>query len=189
MALSETHPISHWDSEHKSFILPSHNFSNSDSVAVTLDCLFRITDSSQASDLRYRCFFFAFDWQREQVGAPLRIPQCTILNYRHYESALNHITAQMELAANTASVMSNVLLHGVPRCSTAIFRFLGSKRSVAVSFAVKQRTDDNITSAKFWQVEFTCEMFADQDTPEAEVSDWDLSRVDGPWIQPAEVAE
>jgi hypothetical protein len=190
LRIKSVYPASRFDYEDMVFFQPSplssDNREGRNAVATTLGSRLLLKTASPPVDLSFTCFFIVFGWDTPS-------PQGTILNYGHYESALNHIISQMvEHDQRSWDVMENLLTRHIPRSSSAVFRFPKSRQTVIVSFSLERKTDRDVSPEDFWRVNFSValEDYVEGQLYSQSQSDaWNLSKVRTRLKEPFEVAQ
>lgn len=175
LTVNFAYPSSRYDDEDMVFFLPGREDRGCDGIAATLDGRMQLTLGAGPVNVAFSCFFYAFGWDPDSTESS-NAPQCTILNYRKYDSALNYITSQLvQHDQNSLETMDNMLYHKIPRCSTAIFNFPKSRLSVVVSLVMERKINKRICPDEFWRVKFTCKEYTDNQTPRSQLSPWNLT--------------
>ncbi|KAH7354882.1 hypothetical protein BKA65DRAFT_581488 [Rhexocercosporidium sp. MPI-PUGE-AT-0058] len=119
--------------------------------------------------IEFECMFYAVGWSALDLG---RL-QCTLVDYRSFTTELNEV--QSQIAAwdhDRPQVLEQLVYHKIPRSATAAFRIPGTKTSTLVSFTPTLVSDPSICQNKFWRVEFSCEVYEDENLPQTHRENW-----------------
>ena len=139
-----------------------------DSCALKL-CANYTSVGRRDTKIEFVCMFYAVGWSALDLG---RL-QCTLVDYRSFTTELNEV--QSQIAAwdhDRPQVLEQLVYHKIPRSATAAFRIRGTKTSTLVSFTPTLVSDPSICQNKFWRVEFSCEVYEDENLPQTHRENW-----------------
>ncbi|KAK5657628.1 hypothetical protein OQA88_2700 [Cercophora sp. LCS_1] len=162
-------PWTKWDDESEVFFAPQKAKFGCGAAGME-GLLSQWTGKKGVISVQVTCMFYALVAWSLESGARL---QCTIIDRRSFDAAVNEINARVEDDDQSlVELLQNFDYYKIPRQSSVCFDTDRDGMKAVVSFVTERATDPALCQGPLWRVVFSWKFYRTKDVPRVEDRKW-----------------